>query len=53
MNYYDDPDAFARMWPDISQSYFFEAVRCTSDDTMATQDQAVEYVRHVRASLEI
>ncbi len=53
MNYYDDPDAFARMWPDISQSYFFEAVRCKSDDTMATQDQAVEYVRHVRASLEI
>ena len=53
MDYYDDPDAFARMWPDISQSYFFEAVRLKSDGTAATRDQAAEYLGSVGASLDI
>ena len=53
IDYYDDADAFAKMWPDISQSYFFEAVRRKSDGTTATKDQAVEYLHSVRASLDI
>lgn len=53
MDYFDDPDAFASMWPDISQSYFFEAVRLKSDGTTATKNQAVEYLHRVGASLDV
>ena len=53
MDYYDDGDAFAKMWPVMSQSYFFEAVRRKSDGTTATKDQAVEYLDNVRASLDL
>ena len=51
MDYFGHADTFARMWPGLSDAYFFEAARQATDESVIPDRQASDYLATVRETL--
>ncbi|MDP6052287.1 MAG: HIRAN domain-containing protein [Candidatus Latescibacteria bacterium] len=51
MDYFGHADTFTRMWPGLSDAYFFEAARQATDESVIPDRQASDYLDTVRETL--